>query len=87
MTTAKIYLGTVRDGNDYVDQYGGRWIYFADDARGCTAVNHESGELAAMVVERNGSIDLYSRDDGDMFDCNEPDEFVVVNGQWERYED
>jgi hypothetical protein len=87
MTTAKIYLGTIRDGNDYVDQHGDRWVYFADDACGCTAVNHENGELAAVVVERNGSIDLYSRDDGDTFDCGNPAEFIVVDGQWERNED
>lgn len=73
-------LDVTPDGNDFVDEYGDLWCYVADDMRGNVAVVREDGDRSGVVSGNT----LYARSDGDTFDVNNPDEFIVVDGQWER---
>jgi hypothetical protein len=72
-----------RDGDNFVDRYGDRWIYFTDDCSGHYAVNHEDGEKAGEItVFPDGSMDVFQRRDGDTFGVNCDKEFIVADGQW-----
>lgn len=73
-------LDVTRTGDHFADEYGDRWFIVADDARGCYAVDREDGGAAGII--RDGL--LYDAKDGRTFDVNTPDEFIVVNDEWQR---
>jgi hypothetical protein len=78
------YKATVtRQDDHFVDDCGDKWFIVADDMRANYAVDREDGGAAGMVCLDQ----LFAKREGDTFDVNNPAEFVVIDGQWERNED
>jgi hypothetical protein len=83
MPTYQPEQSVTRDGADFIDGYGDRWIYYTDDASGHWAVDHEDGDQAGEVTRfADGSLEVARRRDGDTFGVTCTEEFVVEGGQW-----
>lgn len=77
-------LDAKKTEDHFTDEHGDKWFVVASDLTGNHAVNREDGCAAGMVSEHANGCVIYGRREGDTFDVNNPDEFIVRNDEWER---